>query len=150
MTLKTAALMTIFLQAFMAIPAGYVITIAPQTGMRQMIQFRYVFGKYGNIITAVINVITVGGYGITGSITGGQCLARVQDGKLPIEGGIAIVLIIGMIIGFLGYKFIHWIMKWYWIVTLFAVIVLVGCAGDQLHLQAPGKKYEDLVVRTYR
>jgi purine-cytosine permease-like protein len=27
-------------------------------------------------------------------------------------------------------------MKWYWIVTLFALIVLVGCAGDQLHLQA--------------
>jgi purine-cytosine permease-like protein len=137
MTLSTAALMIVFLQALMAIPAGYVITIAPQTGMRQMIQFRYVFGKYGNIITAIINVITVGGYGITGSITGGQCLVRVQDGKLPIEGGIAIVLIIGMVIGFLGYRFIHLIMKWYWIVTLFAVIVLIGCAGDQLHLQAP-------------
>ena len=129
--------MIVFLQALMAIPAGYVITIAPQTGMRQMIQFRYCFGKYGNMVTAVINVITVGGYGITGSITGGQSLARVQDGKLPVEAGIAIVLLIGMIIGFVGYNFIHLVMKWYWIVSIFAFIVLVGCAGDQLHLQAP-------------
>lgn len=121
----------------MAIPAGYAITIASRTGMRQMIQFRYCFGKYGNILTAIINVITVGGYGITASITGGQCLSRVQDGALPVEGGIAIIFIIGMIIGFLGYRWIHFTMKWYWIVSLFALVVLVGCAGKNLSRQVP-------------
>lgn len=44
MALKDAALMLVFLQFLFGIPAAYIITIAPQTGMRQMIQSRYCFG----------------------------------------------------------------------------------------------------------
>lgn len=44
MSLRDAALMLIFLQFLFGIPAAYVITLAPLTGMRQMIQSRYCFG----------------------------------------------------------------------------------------------------------
>jgi purine-cytosine permease-like protein len=44
LSLKDAALMIVFLQFCFGIPAAYVMTIAPLTGMRQMIQSRYCFG----------------------------------------------------------------------------------------------------------
>lgn len=44
MALKDAALMLVFLQFLFGLPAAYIITIAPRTGMRQMIQSRYCFG----------------------------------------------------------------------------------------------------------
>lgn len=43
-SLRDAALMIVFLQFLFAVPAAYIITIAPLTGMRQMIQSRYCFG----------------------------------------------------------------------------------------------------------
>lgn len=44
MSLKAAACMIVFLQFFFGLPAAYIATIAPLTGMRQMIQSRYCFG----------------------------------------------------------------------------------------------------------
>ncbi len=43
----------------------------------------------------------------------------------------------GMILGFLGYKFIHHVLRWYWIVSLAGLIVLAGAASPQLRHQAP-------------
>lgn len=141
MSLRDAALMIVFLQFLFGLPAAYIITIAPLTGMRQMIQSRYCFGKYCNILTSVIVTLTVGGFGVVGSINGGQCLAAIHPGTLPVEGAISIIMIISLAIGFMGYRVMHFFTRWAWIPSLFAIIILVGSAGDQLWQQSPGRTH---------
>ncbi|KAI1207028.1 permease for cytosine/purines, uracil, thiamine, allantoin-domain-containing protein [Annulohypoxylon truncatum] len=136
-SLRDAALMIVFLQFLFAAPAAYIITIAPLTGMRQMIQSRYCFGKYCNVLTSIIVTLTVGGFAVTGSINGAQCLAAVRPGTLPVEGAIAIIMVLSLAIGFAGYRGLHLFTRWAWIPTLIAIIILVGAAGDQLRHQTP-------------
>ncbi|KAI1392993.1 permease for cytosine/purines, uracil, thiamine, allantoin-domain-containing protein [Hypoxylon trugodes] len=137
LSLRDAALMIVFLQFLFAIPAAYIITIAPLTGMRQMIQSRYCFGKYCNILTSIVVTLTVGGFAVTGSINGAQCLAAVRPGTLPVEAAIAIIMAASLAIGFMGYRIMHFFTRWAWIPTLVAIIILVGAAGDQLWQQNP-------------
>lgn len=99
----------------------------------------------------MIVTLTVGGFAVTGSINGAQCLAAVQPGTLPIEGAIAIIMVISMILGFLGYRFLHLFTRWAWIPSLIAIFILVGASGDQLYQQAPatahsGKQYMGMVA----
>lgn len=137
MSLRDAALMIVFLQFLFGVPAAYIITIAPRTGMRQMIQSRYCFGKYCNVLTSVVVTLTVGGFAVTGSINGAQCLAAVRPGTLPVEAAIAIIMVASLVIGFMGYRVMHFFTRWAWIPTLVAIIILVGTAGDQLWQQTP-------------
>ncbi|OTB04778.1 hypothetical protein M426DRAFT_320366 [Hypoxylon sp. CI-4A] len=134
-SLRDAALMIVFLQFLFAIPAAYIITIAPLTGMRQMIQSRYCYGKYCNVLTSVVVTLTVGGFAVTGSINGGQCLAAVKPNTLPVEAAIAIIMVASLGIGFMGYQTLHLFTRWAWIPTLVAIMILVGAAGDQLWQQ---------------
>lgn len=99
----------------------------------------YCSRKYCNILTTLIVTLTVGGFGVIGSVNGGQCLAAVRPGTLSIEGGISIIMIISMVIGFMGYRVLHLFTRWGWIPSLFAIIILVGAAGDQLSHQAPSR-----------
>ncbi|KAK1835301.1 putative purine-cytosine permease [Podospora conica] len=137
--LRDAALMIVFLQFLFGIPAAYVITIAPRTGMRQMVQSRYCFGKYPNILTSIVVTCTIAGFGVVGSINGAQCLAAANPGTLSIDGGISIIMAISLVIGFMGYRVLHFFSRWAWISALIAIVILVGCAGDQLHQQAPSR-----------
>ncbi|KAH9897580.1 permease for cytosine/purines, uracil, thiamine, allantoin-domain-containing protein [Xylariomycetidae sp. FL2044] len=151
MSLRDAALMIVFLQFLFGVPAAYIISIAPLTGMRQMIQSRYCFGKYCNILTSIVVTLTVGGFAVTGSINGGQCLAAVRTGTLPVDAAIAIIMVISLVIGFMGYRVLHLFTRWAWIPTLIAIIILVGAAGDQLWQQSPsrahgGKAYLGMVA----
>ncbi|KAL7623597.1 hypothetical protein AAE478_005149 [Parahypoxylon ruwenzoriense] len=142
MSLRDAALMIVFLQFLFALPAAYIITIAPLTGMRQMIQSRYCFGKYCNVLTSVVVTLTVGGFGVTGSINGAQCLAAVRPGTLPVEAAITIIMVASLTIGFMGYRVMHLFTRWAWIPTLIAVLILIGTAGDQLRQQAPSRAHD--------
>ncbi|EPE06276.1 purine-cytosine permease fcy22 [Ophiostoma piceae UAMH 11346] len=137
LSLRDASLMIVFLQFLFGLPAAYIITLGPLTGMRQMIQSRYCFGKYINILTTVITTLTIGGFAVTGSVNGAECLAYVRQGTLSVDGAIAIIMCSSMVISCLGYYVLHQFTRWAWIPTLFALVVLVGCAGDQLWQQTP-------------
>ncbi|CAK7217387.1 hypothetical protein SBRCBS47491_003146 [Sporothrix bragantina] len=137
LSLRDAALMTIFLQFFFGLPAAYIITLGPLTGMRQMIQSRYCFGKYINILTTIVVTLTVGGFAVTGSVNGAECLAVVREDTLSVDGAIAIIMVCAMVLSCMGYRVLHLFTRWAWIPTLFALIVLVGAAGDQLWQQTP-------------
>lgn len=44
LSLRDSALVILFFNLLSTIPAGYLATIGPKTGMRQMVQARYSFG----------------------------------------------------------------------------------------------------------
>ncbi|EXA30167.1 hypothetical protein FOVG_18431 [Fusarium oxysporum f. sp. pisi HDV247] len=119
------------------IPSCYILTLAPLLGMRQWCQFRYVYGKSFNQVISFVGLLGTAVFGIVASVTGGQTLASVNPGTLSINGGIAIILLIACFIGFMGYKVLHGFARYAWIPAAFGVVILIGCAGDQLHQQAP-------------
>lgn len=80
--------------------------------------------------------LTVGGFGVTASINGAQCLAAVHPGTLPVDAAIAIIMVISLAIGFMGYRVMHFFTRWAWIPTLIAILILVGVSGPQLSQQA--------------
>ncbi|EWZ32909.1 hypothetical protein FOZG_14416 [Fusarium oxysporum Fo47] len=129
--------MIICLQLILLIPPCYTLTLAPLLGMRQWCQFRYVYGKYFNQVISFVGLLGTAIFGIVASVTGGQTLASVNPGTLSIEGGIAIILLIACFIGFMGYRVLHGFARYAWIPSAFGVVILIGCAGDQLHQQAP-------------
>ncbi|RKL43824.1 hypothetical protein BFJ70_g4137 [Fusarium oxysporum] len=120
--------MIICLQLIPLIPSCYILTLAPLLGMRQWGQFRYLYGKYFNQVISFVGLLGTAIFGI---------VASVNPGTLSIEGGIAIILLIACFIGFMGYKVLHGFARYAWIPVAFGVIILIGCAGDQLHQQAP-------------
>ncbi|KAJ4099236.1 hypothetical protein NW756_003856 [Fusarium oxysporum] len=139
LSLAQAAPMIICLQLILLIPSCYILTLAPLLGMRQWYQFRYVYGKSFNQVISFVGLLGTAVFGIVASVTGGQTLASVNPGTLSINGGIAIILLIACFIGFMGYKVLHGFARYAWIPAAFGVVILIGCAGDQLHQQAPSR-----------
>ncbi|KAJ4050716.1 hypothetical protein NW761_005513 [Fusarium oxysporum] len=139
LSLAQAAPMIICLQLILLIPSCYILTLAPLLGMRQWCQFRYVYGKSFNQVISFVGLLGTAVFGIVASVTGGQTLASVNPGTLSINGGIAIILLIACFIGFMGYKVLHGFARYAWIPAAFGVVILIGCAGDQLHQQAPSR-----------
>ncbi|EWY83253.1 hypothetical protein FOYG_13095 [Fusarium oxysporum NRRL 32931] len=137
LSLAQVAPMIICLQLILLIPSCYILTLAPLLGMRQWCQFRYVYGKYFNQVISFVGLLGTAIFGIVTSVTGGQTLASVNPGTLSIEGGIANILLAACFIGFMGYKVPHGFARYAWIHAAFGVVILIGCAGDQLHQQAP-------------
>lgn len=44
MSFRDAAIMVVAMQLLFILPTLYILTLGPQLGMRQSVQFRYVFG----------------------------------------------------------------------------------------------------------
>ncbi|KAG9494848.1 hypothetical protein J7337_013077 [Fusarium musae] len=134
---RDAAIMIVTMQALFIIPTLYILTLAPQLGMRQSVQFRYVFGKYLNALLSIIIILEIGIYAIIAAVGGAECLSAVRPGTLPVEAAIAIIFIVAFCIAFVGYSAVHFVCQYIWIPNIIALLVLVGCAGSQLHNQAP-------------
>ncbi|KAJ9145430.1 Purine-cytosine permease fcy22 [Pleurostoma richardsiae] len=145
LNLRDAALMIIFFDIIFCLPAAYIVTIAPRTGMRQMIQSRYTFGKYGNILTVIVVIMTVGGFSCTATSVAGNCLAYLSDGKLSSEVGMMIIVLVSLVVAFFGYRILHLYERWAWIPILIAIVFTIGCAGENLAqppLETPTTKQE--------
>ncbi|EMT71627.1 Purine-cytosine permease FCY21 [Fusarium odoratissimum] len=95
--------------------------------------------RYFNQVISFVGLVGTAIFGIVASVTGGQTLASVNPRTLSIEGGITIILLTACFIGFMGYKVLHGFARYVWIPAAFGVVILIGCAGDQLHQQAPSR-----------
>ncbi|KAI8649660.1 hypothetical protein NCS55_01466500 [Fusarium keratoplasticum] len=137
---RDAALVIVFFGLLTSFSAPFMCIFGARLGLRQMIHARYAFGIYGSAIPLVLNMCTLAGYGILGSILGGQTLSAINKDALSIDGGIVIIALINLVLIFLGAKWIHRFDLFAWIPTLIAIIVAVGCGGKHMHKQvdAPG------------
>ncbi|EAS31582.2 NCS1 nucleoside transporter [Coccidioides immitis RS] len=132
-----AAAMIICLQFVLIIPSAYIATIAPKTGMRQMVQARYSFGKYFNGFNSLLVTLGSAGFGIIACVQGSQVLTSINPERLPIAVSITIMMLVSLFLSFMGYSVLHFFARWAWTATLFAIVVLTGTSGDKLYQQAP-------------
>ncbi|KAH8893042.1 hypothetical protein GQ53DRAFT_685576 [Thozetella sp. PMI_491] len=137
LSLRDAAIMIATMQLLFICPTLYILTLAPRLGMRQSVQYRYVFGKYPNAIVSIIIIIEIGIFGMMAAVGGAECLSAVRPGTFPIEGAVALILVIACLIGFVGYSALHLVCQYIWIPNTICLLVLVGCAGSELGNQAP-------------
>lgn len=136
LSLRDAALVILFFTLISTIPVAYFCTWGPKTGMRQLIQARFTFGKYLISIIVLLNLATLTGFCVVDSIIGGQALSAVKGGEtINATVGIVIIAILAMFISFCGFRVLHHYERWAWIPALIALIIAAGCGAKGLSQQ---------------
>lgn len=100
--------------------AAYCSIMGPQSGCRQMVTARYLFGWWFVKFVALASIVGVMGWSIVNCVVGGEMLASISDGKIPLWVGIIIVTVISFFVAIFGIK---QVLK---VETLFAVPVLTS------------------------
>ncbi|KAK1984197.1 NCS1 nucleoside transporter [Colletotrichum cereale] len=135
--LRDSALVILFFNLLSTLAPAFLSTWGPKTGMRQMIQARFSFGYYLVYIPVVLNLATLTGFCVIICVIGGQCLSAVSEGDLSTAVGIVLIGISALLISFCGFNVLHFYEGYAWMPALVAIVIAVGCGGQQLRLQAP-------------
>ncbi|KAJ7851334.1 permease for cytosine/purines, uracil, thiamine, allantoin-domain-containing protein [Mycena leptocephala] len=138
------AIATIF--CFVALGAtvtSFIATLGPQTGLRTMIITRYSSGYFGCTLYSILNILTLLGFSVTAVILGGQTLASVNPGTLPLVASIVIVGIGSLIPCFIGYNMVHHYERYAWIVFFIVMLFLLGLGGHAGFDINAQKEFED-------
>ncbi|OTB02414.1 hypothetical protein M426DRAFT_62360 [Hypoxylon sp. CI-4A] len=139
LSLRDCVLVIVFFCLLTAAIPAYLGTLGPKTGLRQMIQARFSFGRYLVSVPVVLNLATLTGFCVVTCVIGGQCLSAVAGGSLTPAVGIVIMGVLALLISFCGYKVLHQYERFAWIPALIAIIITTGCGGSDLHKQAPAE-----------
>jgi purine-cytosine permease-like protein len=113
------------------IPA-FMSTFGPALGLRQMTSARYSWGYYGGKIVGLLACIACVGWTIVNTISGTQTLVAVADWNLSPAAGTVIIAVLTLIVGFLGYRFVHRYESVSWIPTAISFLVLLGISAKHL------------------
>ncbi|KAI0487582.1 permease for cytosine/purines, uracil, thiamine, allantoin-domain-containing protein [Xylaria cf. heliscus] len=135
--LRDCTLVIVFFCILTAAMPAYLGTLGPKTGLRQMIQARYSFGRYIISVPAILNLATLTGFCVISCVIGGQCLSAVSDGSVTPVVGIVIIGVLSLLISFWGYNVLHQYERFAWIPALIAIIITTGSGGSHLHQQVP-------------
>lgn len=136
LSLRDSALIILFFTLISAAPVAYLCTWGPKTGMRQLVQARFAFGKYCVSVLILFNLATLTGFCAIDSIIGGFALSAVTDGEtISSTVGIVIICLLALVICFCGFRVLHNYERWAWIPALAALVIAAGCGGSQLSKQ---------------
>lgn len=138
LNLRDCSLVIVFFCLLTAALPVYLGTLGPQTGLRQMIQARYSFGRYLVSVPVALNLATLTGFCVVICVVGGQCLsaAAKQQGGLSEAVGIVIIGLLSLCISFCGYDALHQYERFAWMPALISFVVVTGCGGAHLREQA--------------
>lgn len=134
--LRDSFLVILFFCLLSTCAPAYLATWGPKTGMRQMIQARYSFGRYIVSIPVLLNLATLTGFIIIICVVGGQCLAAISDGNVSPSAGIVIISLLGLLISFCGFRILHYYETYAFIPAVIAIAIAAGCGGSDLAKQA--------------
>ncbi|KAH7305287.1 NCS1 nucleoside transporter [Stachybotrys elegans] len=135
LSLRDSSLVIFCFTLLTTLAPAYFSIMGPKTGMRQMVQARYSFGKYLVTIPIVLNLATLLCFSIVICVVGGECLSAVSDGRLSPNIGIVLIAVFALLVSFWGFNVMHFFEGYAWIPALVSIIITVGCGGNQLHLQ---------------
>ena len=83
------------------------------------------------------------GFSVTAVILGGQTLASINPGTLPLVVGIIIIGVLSVIPCFVGYHLVHYYERYAWIVIFIIVCFLWGLGGHAGYDVSAQKPLED-------
>ena len=132
LSLKECSLLILFFSLLCTVPPAYFSTFGSRTGLRQMIHSRYTFGYYLISVIVALNLCTLAGFGLINCVLGGSTLSAVSSGKIDSSAGVVIIALVGLVVSFGGYKFLHQYERYSWIFALVAIIITTGVGGKGL------------------
>ncbi|KAK0672322.1 purine-cytosine permease fcyB [Cercophora samala] len=135
MNLRDASLVIVFFAMLTCIPPAFMVIGGMETGLRQLIQARYSFGRYLVTIPLLLNAATLTGFSLLSAVVGGQTLASLNPDQLSVNIGIIITCLVSFVVSLFGFKAVHFWERWTWIPNLIAIVIALGCGGKYLHLQ---------------
>ncbi|KAK4457316.1 hypothetical protein QBC42DRAFT_236625 [Cladorrhinum samala] len=136
MSLRDASLVIIFFALLTCIPPAFMGIGGMETGLRQLVQARYSFGRYLVTVPLLLNAATVTGFSLASAVVGGQTIASLDPERVSVNVGIVITCLISFAVSLLGFRAVHFWERWTWIPNLIAIAVAVGCGGRHLRLQS--------------
>ncbi|EJD03007.1 uncharacterized protein FOMMEDRAFT_156365 [Fomitiporia mediterranea MF3/22] len=113
-----------------AAASAFVATLGPKTGMRTMIITRYSSSLIGCTIYSILNILTQLGFATTCLILGGQTLASINPGTLPLTVAIIIIAVGSLIPCLVGYNLVHFYERYAWIVVAVIMLMLLGLGAQ--------------------
>ncbi|KAK1826759.1 hypothetical protein QBC39DRAFT_316262 [Podospora conica] len=134
---RDASLVILFFSLLTCIPPAFMGIAGPNTGLRQLVQARYSFGKYLVTIPLLLNAATVTGFCLLSAVVGGQTLAALNPEKVSVTIGIVVTCLVSFAVSLLGFKAVHLYERWSWIPNLICLVIAVGLGGHHLRHQSP-------------
>lgn len=119
LTFKQSLLCGLTSMSIGCLVAAYCSIMGPQSGCRQMVTARYLFGWWFVKFVALAAILGVLGWSIVNAVVGGEMLAAISNDKVPISVGIIIVTICSFFVAVFGIK---QVLK---VETIFSVPVII-------------------------
>lgn len=85
------------------VPA-YCSTMGPQSGCRQMVGARFLFGEWGVKFVSLIAIVGGVGWSVVNCVVGGQVLRAVGDENVPLAAGIIVIAVVSLIVAVFGIR----------------------------------------------
>ncbi|KAK0636958.1 permease for cytosine/purines, uracil, thiamine, allantoin-domain-containing protein [Bombardia bombarda] len=136
MSLRDSSLVILFFALLTCIPPAFMGIGGMETGLRQLVQARYSFGRYLITVPLLLNAATVTGFSLVSAVVGGQTIASLNPDNVSVNIGIIITCLVSFAVSLLGFKAVHFWERWTWIPNLIALVIAVGFGGKYLHLQS--------------
>ncbi|KJZ73449.1 hypothetical protein HIM_07243 [Hirsutella minnesotensis 3608] len=136
LSLRDSALVILFFGLLSTLAPGFLAVLGPKTGMRQMIQARYSFGRYIVSVPVILNLATLTGFTVIICVIGGQCLSAVSDGKLSPNVGIVIIAVLSLLVSFAGFSVLHVFETYSFLIALISITIATGVGGVGLTKQS--------------
>lgn len=146
LSVHTSVILTVFATLIGTTVPAFTATLSPPTGLRQIAVSRYAFGIWGAKLCGLLNIVVNTGYAVIASILGGQLLAAISGGSLPLEVGIVTMLVIAFVISFFGFAIIHHYERYAWI---FAFVLLCVLWGQSARYFSPTPNLNSLTGADY-
>ncbi|KAK4165860.1 hypothetical protein QBC43DRAFT_332951 [Cladorrhinum sp. PSN259] len=135
MNLRDASLVILFFALLTCIPPAFMGIGGMETGLRQLVQARYSFGRYLVTVPLLFNAATVTGFSLASAVVGGQTISSLNPENISVNIGIVITCLVSFAVSLLGFNAVHLWERWTWIPNVISIIIAVGCGGKYLHLQ---------------
>lgn len=84
--------------------AAYCAIMGPQSGCRQMVTARYLFGVHLVKFIALVSICGVLGWSVVNAVVGGEILSSISNEAIPLWVGILLISVVSYIVATLGIK----------------------------------------------
>lgn len=111
--------------------AAYCSIMGPQSGCRQMVTARYLFGWWFVKLVALASIIGVMGWSVVNSVVGGEMLAAISNDKVPLWVGIVIVTVCSFLVAIFGIKQVIKVETYLSVPVLTAFLLLYISSSDK-------------------
>ena len=117
-----------------ALPVGFLSTLGPSLGLRQMTISRFSFGQVGTMVTAILSAAAIVGWSTVNVIVGGQLVAALSGGAIPQQVGILLIAMLTTLVSIYGYRYIHLYERYAWIPMAIIFFILTIVAGPKMSI----------------